>query len=325
MSLPLEKLSSVSEVSPVTTAPIVTIASSLPLPLPSAQNATERGNSSRTKRHTENGRFQNSVVRTMNNNLTAKEENSENNPYEMLKKMANVILTREEIRDMMQYVSEYKEQNDVERLVSRLLEIFNNPEKHLLLNQIRELVSPFDRGRYDSMLSFHENQHFSKKLDYKDIFTGNGERGTRSGLKEEQSILARVQCRRKQLDAQMELLESLKQIKPKMYMQKEEDLNLITVYVSKNIRTLGISVTGGADCKRQQEIMIEEVHAGGAAAETKRIKPGMSLVSVDDEDIETASHRAGVYAIRRAFTDRRKPYMKLVLRKQVETERWPTS
>ena len=32
------------------------------------------------------------------------------------------------------------ERNDVEQLVSRLLEILNNPEKHLLLNQIRYVL-----------------------------------------------------------------------------------------------------------------------------------------------------------------------------------------
>ncbi|CAE1176319.1 PDZD7 [Acanthosepion pharaonis] len=295
-----------------------------PSTMTSPHNTMDRGNYTKPKRRTEEGRFQNAVLRTMANLAGSKEEDAENNPFQMLQKMATVILTKDEIKSIMQYVAEYMERNDVEHLVSRLLGVLNKPEKHLLLNQIRELVSPFDRGRFDSMLSVHENINFQKS-DYRERFNEKGERGRRPGLKEEQSLLARVQCRRKQLDAQLELLENLRKIKPKIYKHKEEDLNLITVYVSKNIRTLGISVTGGADCKKQQAIVIEEVHSGGAAAETKRIKPGMILVSVDDEDIEAASHKAAVYTIRKAFTDRKKPYMKLVLRKPADVERWSTS
>ncbi|CAI9733250.1 domain-containing 7 [Octopus vulgaris] len=235
---------------------------------------------------------------------------TKDNPFNSLEKMAAILLNVEEMKLVMHFMYEYCKSNDVELLVSQLYDILNIGHKRQLFVQVREAISPFHCDQFDAALARHHNNDFRKTDSKRQLLDcGNVD----------QPLLREVQFRRRQLELQLQMSEQMKKVRPKHYKCSNDDEleNLITVYVSKNNPTLGISVTRGSDpCN---PVLIESVHPGGAAAQTQKILPGMTLISIEDEDIRCVSHQAAVFLIRKAFCSHKRPYLKMILRKPSTT------
>ncbi|KAI8492731.1 Domain present in PSD-95, Dlg, and ZO-1/2 [Branchiostoma belcheri] len=76
----------------------------------------------------------------------------------------------------------------------------------------------------------------------------------------------------------------------------------------------GISISGGRDSRSQPQVKIERVFPAGAAEEDGRLKPGMEIVSVDGEPLQSVTHAQAVDAIRRAYATKSRTRMVLVVR-----------
>ncbi|CAF98681.1 unnamed protein product, partial [Tetraodon nigroviridis] len=77
---------------------------------------------------------------------------------------------------------------------------------------------------------------------------------------------------------------------------------------------LGISISGGIESRIQPMIKIEKVFPGGAASTNEALKAGYELLSVDGESLQGVMHRHAVDVIRRAFSNKDKDPMVLVVR-----------
>jgi len=86
----------------------------------------------------------------------------------------------------------------------------------------------------------------------------------------------------------------------------------IQVDIEKQGKTLGISISGGRGSTQQPEIRIERIFPGGAIADVGILKAGYRLISVDGNLLESATHNEAVDLIRRSFTDKTKPFMRIV-------------
>ncbi|KAL0273926.1 UNVERIFIED_CONTAM: hypothetical protein PYX00_006485 [Menopon gallinae] len=72
---------------------------------------------------------------------------------QMIEEKARVLLNRNELTTLSYYQEEYaSRQMTIEAFVTVLLELLNTPEKHNLLTELREVVLPEDRARFDELV-----------------------------------------------------------------------------------------------------------------------------------------------------------------------------
>ncbi|XP_062375920.1 PDZ domain-containing protein 7a [Sardina pilchardus] len=93
-----------------------------------------------------------------------------------------------------------------------------------------------------------------------------------------------------------------------------QEYELTTVSISKTKQSLGISISGGMESRVQPMVKIEKIFPGGAASTSPVLKAGYELVSVDGESLHGVSHQHAVDAIRRAFSNKAKDPMQLVVK-----------
>uniref|UniRef100_A0A4X1U2P2 PDZ domain-containing protein 7 n=1 Tax=Sus scrofa TaxID=9823 RepID=A0A4X1U2P2_PIG len=89
---------------------------------------------------------------------------------------------------------------------------------------------------------------------------------------------------------------------------------LRTVTVSKLKQSLGISISGGIESKVQPMVKIEKIFPGGAASLSGALQAGFELVAVDGESLEQVTHQRAVDTIRRAYRNKAREPMELVVR-----------
>ncbi|KAG8523501.1 PDZ domain-containing protein 7 [Galemys pyrenaicus] len=89
---------------------------------------------------------------------------------------------------------------------------------------------------------------------------------------------------------------------------------LRTVTLSKVKPSLGISVSGGIESKVQPVVKIEKIFPGGAAFLSGGLQAGFELVAVDGESLEQVTHQRAVDTIRRAYRNKAREPMELVVR-----------
>ncbi|XP_075865960.1 PDZ domain-containing protein 7 [Microcebus murinus] len=89
---------------------------------------------------------------------------------------------------------------------------------------------------------------------------------------------------------------------------------LRTVTLSKMKQSLGISISGGIESKVQPMVKIEKVFPGGAAFLSGALQAGFELVAVDGESLEQVTHQRAVDTIRRAYRNKAREPMELVVR-----------
>ncbi|XP_052132901.1 uncharacterized protein LOC113213599 isoform X2 [Frankliniella occidentalis] len=72
---------------------------------------------------------------------------------QMVEEKARVVLTKTEFATLAYYQEEYAAgQMTIEAFVAVLLELLNTPEKYTLLTELREVVVPEDRARFDELV-----------------------------------------------------------------------------------------------------------------------------------------------------------------------------
>ncbi|XP_060027449.1 PDZ domain-containing protein 7 isoform X2 [Erinaceus europaeus] len=89
---------------------------------------------------------------------------------------------------------------------------------------------------------------------------------------------------------------------------------LRTVTLSKMKQSLGISISGGIESKVQPMVKIEKIFPGGAAFLSGALQAGFELVAVDGESLEQVTHQRAVDTIRRAYRNKAREPMELVVR-----------
>ncbi|XP_037352094.1 PDZ domain-containing protein 7 [Talpa occidentalis] len=89
---------------------------------------------------------------------------------------------------------------------------------------------------------------------------------------------------------------------------------LRTVTLSKMKPSLGISISGGIESKVQPMVKIEKIFPGGAAFLSGDLQAGFELVAVDGESLEQVTHQRAVDTIRRAYRNKAREPMELVVR-----------
>ncbi|XP_077803433.1 PDZ domain-containing protein 7 isoform X6 [Macaca mulatta] len=89
---------------------------------------------------------------------------------------------------------------------------------------------------------------------------------------------------------------------------------LKTVTLSKMKQSLGISISGGVESKVQPMVKIEKIFPGGAAFLSGALQAGFELVAVDGESLEQVTHQRAVDTIRRAYRNKAREPMELVVR-----------
>ncbi|XP_037660127.1 PDZ domain-containing protein 7 isoform X2 [Choloepus didactylus] len=89
---------------------------------------------------------------------------------------------------------------------------------------------------------------------------------------------------------------------------------LRTVTLSKVKQSLGISISGGIESKVQPVVKVEKIFPGGAAFLSGALQAGFELVAVDGESLEQVTHQRAVDTIRRAYRNKAREPMELVVR-----------
>ncbi|XP_054609920.1 PDZ domain-containing protein 7-like isoform X2 [Dunckerocampus dactyliophorus] len=94
----------------------------------------------------------------------------------------------------------------------------------------------------------------------------------------------------------------------------ELDYELQTVCISKTKQSLGISISGGMESRVQPVVKVEKIFPGGAASTCEVLKAGFELVSVDGVSLRGVTHLHAVDLIRKAFSNKAKNPMVLVVK-----------
>ncbi|CAG9799669.1 unnamed protein product [Chironomus riparius] len=85
----------------------------------------------------------------------------------MVEEKARSLLPRHQFSNLSFYINEYGARGlTVDAFVSILLEMLDTPEKHTLVTEIRELIFPEDRPRYDELV--YRRSKLSSRMDYYD-------------------------------------------------------------------------------------------------------------------------------------------------------------
>ncbi|XP_051927809.1 PDZ domain-containing protein 7-like [Hippocampus zosterae] len=92
------------------------------------------------------------------------------------------------------------------------------------------------------------------------------------------------------------------------------EYELQTVSISKTKQSLGISISGGIESKVQPVVKVEKIFPGGAASTCDVLKAGFEVVSVDGASLQGVTHQHAVDLIRKAFSDKAKDPMLLVVK-----------
>ncbi|KAM3834861.1 PDZ domain-containing protein 7 isoform 3-T3 [Vipera latastei] len=96
--------------------------------------------------------------------------------------------------------------------------------------------------------------------------------------------------------------------------KEEEEYELVTVSLSKNKQSLGISISGGIESKLQPMVKIEKIFPGGAASLSGELEAGYELVAVEGESLQNVTHQRAVDIIRQAYRNKAKEPMKIVVK-----------
>ncbi|XP_058045103.1 PDZ domain-containing protein 7 [Ahaetulla prasina] len=118
----------------------------------------------------------------------------------------------------------------------------------------------------------------------------------------------------KELQAEMgdEIPENLLQNGPND--KEEEEYELVTVSLSKNKQSLGISISGGIESRLQPMVKIEKIFPGGAASLSGELEAGYELVAIEGETLQNVTHQRAVDIIRQAYRNKAKEPMEIVVK-----------
>ncbi|XP_070540501.1 PDZ domain-containing protein 7-like isoform X9 [Ptychodera flava] len=87
----------------------------------------------------------------------------------------------------------------------------------------------------------------------------------------------------------------------------------VTIELKKTKSSLGMSISGGRDSKTQPTVKIERIFAGGSASDNGKLKAGYEIISIEGTSLKGASHPEAVDIIRRAYQNKKKNTMTMVV------------
>ncbi|XP_055908102.1 whirlin isoform X9 [Eupeodes corollae] len=195
----------------------------------------------------------------------------------MVEEKARSLLPRHQFASLSYYISEYGARAmTIDAFVAVLLEMLDTYEKHSLVTEIRELVFPEDRIRYDELVYRRE----------RDPYTVERHRSMQR-LSTEQNGSTTDQPR---------------EHNPNVVPDHRGNLH-ITVKKTKPI--LGIAIEGGANTKHPLPRIIN-IHEHGAAFDAGGLEVGQLILEVDGNKVEGLHHQEVARLIAECFANREK-------------------
>ncbi|XP_039148922.1 whirlin isoform X5 [Drosophila simulans] len=237
----------------------------------------------------------------------------------MVEEKARSLLPRHHFASLSYYIAEYSAKAmTIDAFVAVLLEMLDTYEKHTLVTEIRELVFPEDRTRYDELVYRRERDPYSvdrhrrkgdpaRDLPEQELAT----KLSRSfDMKEEGgTLLGDKGVRRHQsmqrLSAEQNggsTTEQTHEHNPNVVPDHRGNLH-ITVKKTKPI--LGIAIEGGANTKHPLPRIIN-IHENGAAFEAGGLEVGQLILEVDGTKVEGLHHQEVARLIAECFANREK-------------------
>ncbi|XP_002008373.3 whirlin isoform X7 [Drosophila mojavensis] len=261
----------------------------------------------------------------------------------MVEEKARSLLPRHHFASLSYYIAEYSvKAMTIDAFVAVLLEMLDTYEKHTLVTEIRELVFPEDRTRYDELVYRRErdpysvDRHRRKGDPARDLPEyGCDEHRTRRGS---ETLLPEYEQ-----DAEQELATKLsrsfdmkeeggtllgdKGVRRHQSMQRlsaeqnggstteqkhEHNPNVVPdhrgnlhITVKKTKPILGIAIEGGANTKHPLPRIIN-IHENGAAFEAGGLEVGQLILEVDGTKVEGLHHQEVARLIAECFANREK-------------------
>ncbi|KAL7047382.1 hypothetical protein ACKWTF_002887 [Chironomus riparius] len=219
----------------------------------------------------------------------------------MVEEKARSLLPRHQFSNLSFYINEYGARGlTVDAFVSILLEMLDTPEKHTLVTEIRELIFPEDRPRYDELV--YRRSKLSSRMDYYDshrLYNPRPRRGSDSLSRldyDSDQSMQRLPTEDSEANLDLRNHENLSHIVP------DENGNLfITVRKTKAI--LGIAMEGGANTKHPLPRIIN-IHEHGAAYEAGGLEVGQLILEVDNTKVEGMQHQDVARLIAECYANR---------------------
>ncbi|XP_022339802.2 PDZ domain-containing protein 7-like isoform X3 [Crassostrea virginica] len=278
------------------------------------------------------------------------------NSIRSLEEAAQQFLNPRELSDMLTQIGKYHDCHDLERLLEVLLAMLDTPEKVLLLREIRSVIYPVDIYRFELSVSRYEKEAFEKlstklhlylnheksKKPRKHLLVTETDEHGHFYVKSVEQLSREQEMKQAVVDVLTEARDGVPHpgtdLLPRgspyqsngthsipgdsrreiglAEVSATSQWKTITANISKNKQNLGLCVSGGLESRVQPEIKVDQVLAGGAAADEPAIKPGMVILSIDGQSMLGVRHATVVDALRSSFSNKRKVNMTLVLRDQ---------
>ncbi|XP_064545742.1 uncharacterized protein dysc isoform X2 [Drosophila montana] len=230
----------------------------------------------------------------------------------MVEEKARSLLPRHHFASLSYYIAEYSvKAMTIDAFVAVLLEMLDTYEKHTLVTEIRELVFPEDRTRYDELVYRRErdpysvDRHRRKGDPARDLPEyGCDEHRTRRGS---ETLLPEYEQ-----DASMQRLSTEQNGGSTTEQTHEHNPNVVPdhrgnlhITVKKTKPILGIAIEGGANTKHPLPRIIN-IHENGAAFEAGGLEVGQLILEVDGTKVEGLHHQEVARLIAECFANREK-------------------
>ncbi|KAM7355399.1 whirlin protein dyschronic isoform 7-T12 [Cochliomyia hominivorax] len=263
----------------------------------------------------------------------------------MVEEKARSLLPRHHFASLSYYIAEYcAKAMTIDAFVAVLLEMLDTYEKHTLVTEIRELIFPEDRTRYDELVYRRERDPYSgervrRKGESARDLPEYGCDDHRSRRMSETHVLPQTDYEQEvggYLDGLRSHLGGLTQRVKSWYwgrplsMQRlsaeqqqqngstteqkthEHNPNVVPdnkgnlhVTVKKTKPILGIAIEGGANTKHPLPRIIN-IHENGAAFEAGGLEVGQLILEVDGNKVEGLQHQDVARLIAECFANREK-------------------
>uniref|UniRef100_A0A1I8QAK5 PDZ domain-containing protein n=1 Tax=Stomoxys calcitrans TaxID=35570 RepID=A0A1I8QAK5_STOCA len=237
----------------------------------------------------------------------------------MVEEKARSLLPRHHFASLSYYIAEYSARAmTIDAFVAVLLEMLDTYEKHTLVTEIRELIFPEDRTRYDELVYRRERDPYSgerlrrKGESARDLPEQGGYLdGLRSHLG---GLTQRVKSWYWGRPLSMQRLSAEQQQNGSTTEQTthEHNPNVVPdhrgnlhITVKKTKPILGIAIEGGANTKHPLPRIIN-IHENGAAFEAGGLEVGQLILEVDGNKVEGLHHQEVARLIAECFANREK-------------------
>ncbi|XP_037047694.1 whirlin isoform X13 [Bradysia coprophila] len=222
----------------------------------------------------------------------------------MVEEKARSLLPRHHFASLSYYITEYGARGmTIDAFVAVLLEMLDTSEKHSLVTEIRELVYPEDRTKYDELV-YRRDTYLTDRDRHRDYNCDDSRsrRGSETQL-HRGDYDADQSMQRLSTEPNGSTNEPNHEHNPNVVPDNKGNLH-ITVKKTKSI--LGIAIEGGANTKHPLPRIIN-IHEHGAAFETGGLEVGQLILEVDGNKVEGMHHQDVARLIAECFANRDKP------------------